>query len=48
LYHELYEFKQALKTYLNLTNYLPEPEGTKFFADENMNTPFYDPGDSKK
>jgi hypothetical protein len=47
LYHELYEFKQYVKTYFNLKNYLPEPEGHKFFHDENENTPFFDPGEKK-
>jgi len=47
LYHEVYEFKQALKTYFNLQNWLPEPQGHKFWLDENMNTPFYDEEERK-
>jgi hypothetical protein len=42
LYHDVYEFKQAVKTYFNLQNYLPEPEGSKFWLDDNLQTPFYD------
>jgi hypothetical protein len=47
LYYEVNEFKQALRTYFNLPNWLPEAEGHKFWLDENMNTPFFDPGEKK-
>ena len=47
LYHDVFEFKQALKTYFNLQNWLPEPEGHKFWLDENMDTPFYEPTNKK-
>ncbi|MFT4303119.1 MAG: hypothetical protein ACMXYG_01020 [Candidatus Woesearchaeota archaeon] len=43
LYHQVYEFKQAVKTYFNLQQYLPEPELHKFFKDDTLHTPFVDP-----
>lgn len=46
LYHMVYEFKQAIKTYFNLCTYLPEPEGQKFWLDDTLHTPFYDPAES--
>jgi hypothetical protein len=42
LYHDVYEFKQVVKTYLNLQTYLPEAEGSKFWLDDTLHTPFYD------
>jgi hypothetical protein len=48
LYHDVMEFKQALKTYFNLKNWLPETEGMKFYLDENIDTPFYAPHDEKR
>jgi|TARA_Y100000310_G_scaffold345266_1_gene463227 hypothetical protein len=34
---DLYRFKEAMKTYLKLRTYLPEPEGQKFFYDKEYN-----------
>ena len=42
LYHELYQFKQAIKTYLNLPKWLPEAELNKFWLDDTLHTPFFD------
>ncbi len=38
LYRELFKFKDAMKTYFNLKTYLPEPEGHRFWLDENFQT----------
>jgi|TARA_Y100000031_G_C8070299_1_gene314811 hypothetical protein len=35
-HHDLYRFKEALKTYLKLRTYLPEPEGQKFYYDKEF------------
>jgi len=43
LFHQVYQFKQAIKTYFNLQQYLAEPEGQKFWLDDTLHTPFYDP-----
>jgi hypothetical protein len=43
LYHQVFQFKQAVKTYFNLMQYLPEAEAHRFFLDDTLHTPFYDP-----
>lgn len=47
LYQDVFEFKKALKTYFNLQTWVPEPESHKFFLDENVDTPFYEPPGTK-
>lgn len=42
VYHDIYKFKHAIKTYFRLPLYLPEAEGHKFWKDKNMQTPFYE------
>tara|TARA_Y100000310_G_C20698161_1_gene827206 strand:- start:364 stop:966 length:603 start_codon:yes stop_codon:yes gene_type:complete len=35
-HHELYRFKEAIKTYLKLKTYLPEPEGQQFYYQKDF------------
>ncbi len=34
--HDIYRFKEAMKTYLKLKTYLPEPEGQRFYYTEDF------------
>jgi hypothetical protein len=36
LFGELYRFKEAMKTYMQLRTYLPEPEGQKFYYQKDF------------
>ncbi|MDP7323382.1 MAG: hypothetical protein QF632_01320 [Candidatus Woesearchaeota archaeon] len=36
-HHELYRFKEAMKVYMKLKTYLPEPEGQKFYYNKEFN-----------
>ena len=46
--HELTEFKQFLKHYLNLQTSLPEVEGHNFWLDEDFNNQFFDKAEKKQ